>query len=75
MYTAVYKLKTIDKFPTFKEAFKAIYDAIKADKEPLTYQALETTIWIGNGGFCMYFYEARDMMCMEGHLVGGKWID
>ena len=76
MFKAVFMLKDLGKFQTLSEAFKAIYDAVKEEKV-LMWQTLETTIWIKeNGKVKPYsFYEARDIMCAEGYLVDGKWID
>ncbi len=74
MYKATYQLKEIGEFETLTEAFKAIYDAIKTEKV-LLWQMLETTIWIECPGRTLSFYEARDLMCAQGHLVDGKWKD
>jgi len=79
MYKATYQLKSIGEFETLAEAFKVIYDAIKAEKV-LLWQMLETTIWIeqieSEQLIAHYnFYQARDQMCKEGHLVNGKWMD
>ena len=76
MYKLVYELKSLGTFETFSEAFKVIYNAIKKEKV-LSWQMLETTIWIEQIGtpFIYPFYEARDMMCRMGFLVNGKWVN
>lgn len=75
MFKAVYQLKELGTFKTLAEAFKVIYDAIK-DEKVLLWQMLETTIWIEHDSPEPFsFYEARDIMCAEGYLVDGKWID
>jgi hypothetical protein len=76
-YKAFYNMKEIGIFDTFKEAFVAIYHAIKAETV-LTWQVLETTIWIirdAHGALPMMFYEARDRACEEGILVDGKLVE
>ena len=77
MFEATYQLKSLGSFLTFAEAFKAIYDAIRLDKQ-LSWQVLETTTWIeSDAALCIspiMFYEARDRMCKEGYLVDGKWV-
>lgn len=75
MFEATYQLKSLGKFPTFAEAFKVIYDAIKSD-EHLSWQILETTTWIeSDEALPTMFYEARDRMCREGYLVNGQWVN
>ena len=77
MFEATYQLKSLGKFSTFAEAFKAIYDAVKSD-EQLSWQILESTTWIeSDAALCVLptmFYEAKDRMCKEGYLVNGKWV-
>ena len=76
MFEATYQLKSLGKFSTFAEAFKAIYDAVKSD-EQLSWQILESTTWIESDeapSRPTMFYEARDRMCQEGYLVNGKWV-
>jgi len=49
MYKATYNLECSGTFDTFKEAFKAIYDRLNfdiAEGVGLTYQLLESTVWI-----------------------------
>lgn len=77
MYRAIYQLKNLGEFPTLSLAFKAIYDAIKKEEVRLTWQVLETTIWIeqDESPVSYSFYEARDIMCDNGYLVDGKWVD
>ena len=80
MWTAIFLMKEIGKFPSSSEAFKAIYDAIHKEikTRSLTVQALETTIWIIEEGAQkgpIYFNEARDMMYDMGYLFNGKWIE
>jgi len=75
-YEAVCFMETLGTFETFKDAFKAIYDKIKASVG-LSWQALETTVWIQNtadGTAPTFFYEARDKMCHEGFLKDGIWV-
>lgn len=74
MFKAIYELKNIGEFSSLKEAFKAIYDAIRAEKV-LMWQMLETTIWIEHGRDMYPFYEARDIMCKAGYLVDGEWVE
>lgn len=73
-WNAVYNLEEIGCFSTFKEAFMAIYHAIK--KEPvLSVQLLETAAWImadGQNAHPIYFYDAKDLACEMGILVNGK---
>lgn len=79
MYKTTYQMKVIGEFETLAQAFKVIYDAIKAEKI-LLWQVLETTIWIEriecDELLAWYnFYDARDEMCKQGFLVDGKWVD
>ncbi len=75
-WKAIYNLEEIGCFDTFKEAFTAIYNAIK--KEPtLSVQLLETTIWIiadGINANPIFFYDAKDLACEMGILIDGKLI-
>ena len=75
MFKAVFAMKEIGVFDIFHEAFKAIYDAIKNSTEPLTWQVLETAVWIENNGSPITFYDARDIMCDQGYLVDGEWVE
>jgi len=74
MYKAMYQFKELGTFETLAEAFKTIYDAIKKEKV-LLWQMLETAIWIEAPCDVISFYDARDIMCKEGYLVDGKWVD
>ena len=77
-FKAVYQLKNIGEFSTLKEAFKAIYDEIKAAFDldtPVFWQTLEAATWIVSSQIPIMFPEARDRMCREGHLVNNKWVD
>ena len=79
MFEAIYNLKKLGNFNSFKEAFKAIYDAIlTADPDDsFSYQTLETAVWVkdDNSPFPVMFYDARDRACDEGWIVDGKWIN
>lgn len=75
-YKAVYNLKEVGTFNTFKEAFTIIYHLIKIDGV-LIWQLLETAVWIiedKDGALPMMFCEARDRACNEGILVDGKLV-
>lgn len=73
-WKAVYNLEEIGCFDTFEKAFTAIYHTIKKE-EVLTWQLLETTIWLISDkptAAPIFFYEARDMACQMGILKDGK---
>jgi len=72
MFEAVYGLKTIGNFNTFKEAFKALYDAILIDKD-ISIQILETATWIEADDIPIPFFDARDVACRYKWLINGKW--
>lgn len=76
MYKAVYAMNTLGWFDTLPEAFKVIYDAIKKE-ENISWQVLDTATWIKNDVSLipLTFYEARDIMCEQGYLVDGHWVD
>lgn len=77
MWKAVFALKELGEFGTFPEAFKAIYDEIKKQKT-ITVIVLETATWIirsGSNKVSILFNEARDLMCDEGYLVDGKFVE
>ena len=79
MFKAVYSLKEIGSFETFKEAFKALYDIVQAElgKVTLSWQILEAATWIENTSqminLPVLFFDARDIACDKGWLVNGKW--
>lgn len=71
MYTVAMYLKDIGSYPTFYEAFKAFYEAVKASiKEGTSYQALETACWIEHNNEPLYLYQARDLAYKLGILKG-----
>jgi hypothetical protein len=81
MYQAVYGLNTIGEFHSFEEAFAAIYHRLNEDMkaEQMSYQFLETTIWIENKMMMpvppinpIFFYDARDKAVNIGLLQDGK---
>lgn len=75
-WKAVYNLKEIGCFDTFKAAFTAIYYAIRNEAN-LTYQLLETAVWIKADTLIahpIYFYDAKDLACEMGILVNGELI-
>ena len=76
MYEAIRNLKSLGEFETFPEAFKAIYDSIKKNP-PITWMELASVTWIKNeiSLLPISFYDARDLMCRQGYLVEGKWVD
>lgn len=53
---------------TFEEAFTDMFLFVKREMKAkmLTYQELETAIWIENGKKAMYFCESRDCACRSG---------
>jgi hypothetical protein len=68
--------KPVDR-DTFKEAFADMFKWVKnlLDKNQMTYQILETVIWIETPtGAHLPFYSARDMAIKEGFLVDGKLV-
>ena len=75
-WKAIYNLEEIGCFNTFKEAFTAIYYAVKKESV-VTWQLLETALWIiadlpeANP---IYFYEARDLACEMGILKDGQLV-
>lgn len=73
-YTATFCLRDLGSFPTFKEAFKAVYDAIMG--APSLNDQLFETVWIKGPEDTtpVMFYEARDMAVDEGWLVRGQWV-
>lgn len=76
-WKAIYNLREIGCFGTFKEAFAVIHNAIEKE-ESLTWQLLETAIWIISASpeaRPIYFYDARDIACEMGILIDGKLVD
>jgi hypothetical protein len=82
-WAATVFLEEIGRFSTMKEAahasFKIIDERLKSN-QPLSWMALDTTIWIENVSRTSVrniynFYEWRDMACENGWIVDGKWID
>lgn len=60
---------------TFKEAFTHMFNWVNEQLKGggLSYQVLETAIWIETpGGSPIFFYDARDLACEQGILVDGK---
>lgn len=61
---------------SFKEAFTVMFNWVTnhLNGEGLSYQVLETAIWIEIDGQPLYFYDARDRAIDEGILVDGKLV-
>lgn len=62
---------------TFKDAFTAMFNWINdaLDNGGLSYQVLETAIWIETtGGTPIFFYDARDLAIEQGILKNGKLV-
>ncbi len=62
---------------SFKEAFTAMFNWVQKhlNGEGLSYQVLETAIWIEINGRPLYFYDARDRAIDENILKDGKLIE
>jgi len=76
-WKVTFAMKEIGCFDTFKDAFVALYCAIKKESS-LTYQLLETATWIISDvpqAVPIYFYDARDMAYNMGILKDGKLVD
>jgi hypothetical protein len=60
---------------SFKEAFAVMYQWVTAKlKTGLSYQALETAIWIETEKGPLFFYDARDKAIADEILVDGKLV-
>ena len=63
--------------PSFKEAFTHMYNWVNKQLASggMSYQVLETAIWIETtGGSPIFFYDARDLACEQGILKNGKLV-
>ena len=63
---------------SFKGAFKAMFDWVKAQFAAggISLQVLETAIWIETPEHRpIYFYDARDLAIDLGILVDGKFVE
>lgn len=62
---------------SFEEAFTKMFNYVngRLDTSNMSYQELETAIWIESpDGLPIFFYDARDLAIKIGILVDGKLI-
>lgn len=60
-------------YDTFEAAFIALYRKLKIDLlKGMSWQVLETTIWIEKDGTPINFYDSRDRACRCNLLVDGE---
>jgi hypothetical protein len=74
MYKLTYGMVMVFEAPSFQEVFINLYDRLQEDlkQDNMSYQFLESTVWIEKDSSPMYFYDARDLACGLGILVNGK---
>jgi hypothetical protein len=79
MFRAVFEMNEVGIYPTLKEAIKALWDRIMEgikNRTLVTYQVLETTCWIEDGGKHLFdFYGARDYAYDAGWIQNQEWIN
>jgi hypothetical protein len=83
MFKVTLSLKDGGHYPTLKEAFKVVYDYVRkrTTEGGLSYQELETTIWVEAPMHTIYqspldFYALRDHAHENGWLDNkGNWIE
>lgn len=78
-YRAVFAMRELGVFDDLKSAFKAIHDAVKAEKT-LMAMVLDGATWvevIGGppGPRVRSFYEVRDHAVDMGWLRDGRWVE
>lgn len=74
MYKLTYSLNKVGEYKTLEETFVELYHRLQKDMDNMSYQFLETAIWIEIPGqlLPMMFYDARDHACRCGLLINGK---
>jgi len=63
--------------PTFKEAFTHMFNWVneQLDNGGMSYQVLETAIWIETtSGTPLFFYDARDLAVEQGIIKNNKLV-
>lgn len=76
-WEVVVSLETKGTFPTFREAFKSLYDEVTKMilEEKMSIMCLEQATWITTSSGCpLPFYKARDLAISEGLLKDGKLV-
>ena len=75
MFELTYGLEMVGSYKSFSKTFMELYKRLNSDlKEGMSWQFLETTIWIKKVGTTspIMFHEARDRACRIGLLIDGK---
>lgn len=77
-YKAIFAMRELGVFDDLKSAFKAIYDAVKAEKT-LMAMVLDAATWVevigGPPPRCRSFYKVRDHAVDMGWVREGEWVE
>jgi hypothetical protein len=70
-------LEPDQEFDTFEDAYKAMYHWVnkRLDENGLSYQVLETAIWIETPNRVLYFHDANNIAHDIGLMKNGKLVE